>query len=380
MTSVHQPDDVRIFAKECRTLAELGYEVHLVAASASSDVVRDGVHVRGVGASASSGRLVRMTRTVAEVLRTARALDADVYHLHDPELIPAGLVLARDAKRVVYDAHEDLPADILDKAWIRPRLRTPIARLAERLERFAAERFAAVVTATPSIHDRFSQYRCRAVIVSNYPVLTEFDMVAPPPGGKDRAVCFVGGISEIRGAEVMVRAMADIDATLLLAGRFQPPELRDQLAGFAGWARVVELGQIGRSEVMTTLGRSMAGLVLYAPLANHWAAQPTKVYEYMAAGLPVVASDFPRWRAIVEAHECGLCVDPTDPVAVGRAIEWVLDHPDEAQAMGRNGRRAVERHFSWESERGKLERVYQEILHERRVRCKTCSTARGAGE
>jgi glycosyltransferase involved in cell wall biosynthesis len=361
MTSVHQPDDVRIFAKQCRTLAELGYDVHLVAALASSDAFRDGVHVRGVGAPASSGRLVRMTRTVAGVLRAA--LDADVYHLHDPELIPAGLVLTRDGKRVVYDAHEDLPADILDKAWIRRRLRTPVSRLAELLERFAAERFAAVVTATPSIHDRFSRYCCRAVIVSNYPVLAEFDVVVPPPGGKDRAVCFVGGISEIRGAGVMVCAMADIDATLLLAGRFLPPQLRDQLAGSAGWSRVIELGQIGRSEVMTTLGRSMAGLVLYAPVANHWAAQPTKVYEYMAAGLPVIASNFPRWRAIVEAHECGLCVDPTDPVAVSRAIEWVLDHPDEAQAMGRNGRRAVERHFSWESERGKLERLYREILH-----------------
>ena len=362
MTSVHQPDDVRIFAKECRTLAELGYDVHLVAASASSGV-RDGVHVHGVGAPGSSGRLVRMTRTVAEVLRTARELDADVYHLHDPELIPAGLVLARDGKRVVYDAHEDLPADILDKAWIRRPLRTPVSRLAELLERFAAERFAAVVTATPSIHDRFSRYRCRAVVVSNYPVLAEFDVVTPPPGGRDRAVCFVGGISEIRGAGVMVRAMADVDAMLLLAGRFLPPQLRDQLAGSAGWSRVVELGQIGRSEVMTTLGRSMAGLVLYAPLANHWAAQPTKVYEYMAAGLPVIASDFPRWRAIVETHACGLCVDPTDPVAVARAIEWILEHPNEAQAMGRNGRRAVQSHFSWESERGKLERLYQEILH-----------------
>jgi glycosyltransferase involved in cell wall biosynthesis len=362
MTSVHRPDDVRIFAKECRTLAALGYDVHLVAASAPSEV-RDGVHVWGVGAHASSARPVRMTRTVAEILRAARALDADVYHLHDPELIPAGLLLSLRGKRVVYDAHEDLPADILDKPWIRPRLRALVARLAALLERFAAERFAAVVTATPSIHGRFAGYRCHAVVVSNYPVLAEFDGVTPPAGGKDRAVCFVGGITEIRGAEVMVRAMADIDATLLLAGRFQPPQLRDQLAGLAGWSQVVGLGQIGRSDVMKTLGRSMAGLVLYAPVANHWSAQPTKIYEYMAAGLPVIASDFPLWRAIVEAHECGLCVDPTDPIAVGRAIEWILEHPDEAQAMGANGRRAVERHFSWESERDELERLYDEILH-----------------
>jgi glycosyltransferase involved in cell wall biosynthesis len=201
------------------------------------------------------------------------------------------------------------------------------------------------------------------VVVSNYPVLAEFDDVSAPIGGKERAVCFVGGITEIRGAEVMVRAMAEIDAALLLAGRFEPPRLRDQVAALPGWSRVVELGQLGRPDVMTTLARSMAGLVLYAPVANHLAAQPTKIYEYMAAGLPVIASDFPRWRAIVEAHECGLCVDPADPIAVAGAIEWILEHPDEAQAMGRNGRLAVERHFSWESERDALESLYREILH-----------------
>ena len=141
MTTVHQPDDVRIFAKQCRTLAALGYDVHLVAASASGEVVRDGVRARG-RRPRLLGERFRMTRTVAQALRTASALDADVYHLHDPELIPAGLMLARGGKRVVYDAHEDLPADILDKAWIRPRLRTHVSRPAELLERFAAERFA----------------------------------------------------------------------------------------------------------------------------------------------------------------------------------------------------------------------------------------------
>src|SRR5204863_5562004 len=179
--------------------------------------------------------------------------------------IRAGLLLARQGKRVVYDAHEDLPADILDKPWIRPRLRVAISRAAELVERFAAERFAAVVTATPSIHARFSRYRCHAVVVSNYPVLAEFDDVIAPAEGKDRAVCFVGGITEIRGARVMVRAMDGIDATLLLAGRFVPPQLRDQLASATGWSRVVELGQPGRPDVMKTLGRSVAGLVLYAP-------------------------------------------------------------------------------------------------------------------
>ena len=91
-------------------------------------------------------------------------------------------------------------------------------------------------------------------------------------------------------------------------------------------------------------------------------AQPTKVYEYMAAGLPVIASDFPRWRAIVEDSGCGLCVDPGDAGALARAIAWILDHPQEANAMGANGRRAVETRYSWESEARTLAGLYEAVL------------------
>ena len=162
----------------------------------------------------------------------------------------------------------------------------------------------------------------------------------------------------------MVRAIAELDATLLLAGRFSPPELRDRLASCPGWERVVELGYVGRAELAATLGRSMAGLAVLAPVPTYVAAQPTKVYEYMAAGLPTIASSFPGWRAIIEDNGCGLCVDPTDPRALAEAIRWILDHPREAEAMGRNGRRAVERLFVWEPEARKLAALYEEVLRE----------------
>jgi glycosyltransferase involved in cell wall biosynthesis len=360
MTSVHKPDDPRIFAKECRTLAALGYDVHFIAPNAPGEV-RSGVRLWGVAASPSAGRAVRMTRTVAQVLRAARALDADVYHLHDPELIPAGLLLSREGKRVIYDAHEDLLDDILVKPWIRPRLRAAASRVGAGALRWAARRFAAVVVATPTIQQRFAEYGCDATVLNNFPMLGEFDGVAGR-APKERAVCYVGGITELQGARVMVRAIADVDAVLLLAGELSPVELRDDLAASPGWGRVVEHGRVGRAELVDILARSKIGLCVYAPVPGYMLGQPTKVYEYMAAGLPVIASDFPLWRTIVEDNECGLCIDGTDPGVVARSIQWLLDHPEEAATMGRNGRRAAERRYSWEPEARKLGALYEAVL------------------
>jgi glycosyltransferase involved in cell wall biosynthesis len=359
LTSVHKHNDPRIFAKECRTLAALGYDVHYVVPNAP-DEGHDGVRLWGVATDPSAGRAVRMTRTVAQVLRTARSLDADVYHLHDPELIPAGLLLAHEGRRVVYDAHEDLLDDILVKPWIRPRLRAVAARAGAGALRWAAQRFSAVVVATPTIQERFASYGCEATVVNNFPMLGEFeglDAVAD----KERAVCYVGGITELQGARVMVDAMAGIDATLHMAGGFAPG-LQEDLSGLPGWSRVEAYGRVGRAELVEILARSRVGLCLYAPVPGYVLCQPTKVYEYMAAGLPVIASDFPLWRTIVTDNDCGFCIDPTDPVLAREKIQWLLDHPDEAEAMGRNGRRAAEARYSWEPEARKLGSLYEELL------------------
>jgi glycosyltransferase involved in cell wall biosynthesis len=361
LTSAHPPDDPRIFVKECRTLARAGYDVHLVAPQAGDDV-RDGVRRWGLAARPGSNRLVRMSWTVLLAYRRARSLRAGLYHFHDPELIPIALLLARAGTPVVYDAHEDLAADILDKPWIARRLRRPLARAVGLFERAAAARFAAVVAATPAIAERFANGRGRVVTVNNFAEPGEFADLAPGAADRERAVCFVGNISEIRGIETMVRAIARTDARIVLAGRFAPADLPERLQGLPGWSQVVVRGQVGRPEVVEIMARAMAGVVLFQPLANHVRSQPTKLFEYMAAGLPVIASDFPRWREIVEGSACGLCVDPEDPVAVADAIRWIVDHPQAARKMGENGRRAALTTYTWTTEAAKLTSLYASLL------------------
>jgi glycosyltransferase involved in cell wall biosynthesis len=113
---------------------------------------------------------------------------------------------------------------------------------------------------------------------------------------------------------------------------------------------------------MATMRRSLAGLVLLHPVINYLDALPIKMFEYMSAGLPVIASDFPLWREIIEKNECGLCCDPLKPEKIAEAVQWVLDHPQEARIMGENGRRAVIEKYNWESEGKKLVKLYEDLI------------------
>jgi glycosyltransferase involved in cell wall biosynthesis len=361
MTSVHAPDDARIFAKECRTLAAAGYDVHLIAPKAD-DEVSHGVRIWGVRAPRSGHRLERMTSTVLQVYRRARSIGAELYHFHDPELMPIATLLARSGRPVIYDAHEDLAAAMLDKPWLPRRVRHPVARLAARIEPATASRLAAVVAATPAIAERFSGRGCEVVTVNNYPDLTDFEATGRPGVSKEPAVCYVGGITAIRGIDTMVDAIAKTDARLLLAGPFDPRGLADGLRASPGWGQVVSFGPVRRPQVAEIFARAMAGVVVFKPAANHLRAQPTKMFEYMSAGLPVIASNFPLWRNIVEGNACGICVDPMSPAALADAIRWILANPEEAAEMGENGRRAVRTTYNWEAEGRRLTTLYRRLL------------------
>jgi glycosyltransferase involved in cell wall biosynthesis len=110
------------------------------------------------------------------------------------------------------------------------------------------------------------------------------------------------------------------------------------------------------------MAQSVAGLVTLHPNGNYLNAQPVKLFEYMAAGIPVIASDFPLWRRIVEDAECGLLVDPLDPRAIAAAVDWLVDNPEAAQRMGESGRKAILKRYSWDVEKRRLFQFYDAIL------------------
>ena len=359
LTSVHPKTDTRILYKECKTLVDAGYDVTLIVQNDKDEVI-DGVKI--IGIEIPKNRKERMTRTVHRVYQQALECNADIYHFHDPELIPISLKLKRKGEKIIYDVHEDVPRQILSKQWIPSPLRKIISWMIERIENYAAKRFDYIVTATPYIRDRFLRINNSTIDINNFPLLSELHISNTDWNSKEKLVCYIGGIGRVRGIQEMVHAIGLTPYTMLLAGNFESSAEREIATQKDGWRQVMELGHINRTEVKEVLSRSMAGLVLFHPEPNHINAQPNKMFEYMSAGIPVIASNFPLWKEIIEGNNCGICVDPLNINEIANAINWIMDNPEQAKRMGENGRKAVETKYNWEKEGKKLLKVYEELL------------------
>ncbi len=361
LTSAHPRDDIRIFTKECRSLAAAGHELMLVVADGLGPDVRDGVRIMDVGPA--RGRFDRMFRVTRRVYAKALELEADVYHFHDPELLPVGGALRRAGKRVVFDAHEDVPKQLLGKHYLGPVAKRLLSFIFAVYERFACRRLDGIITATPNIRDKFLRINRNTIDINNFPMIGE---LAGGVGWDRKAdeVCYVGGIAAIRGIREVVSAMALTrpHIRLNLVGGFAEADVEKEVRAAPGWQQVNPLGVRDRAGVRDVLARSRAGIVTFLPVPNHVDAQPNKMFEYMSAGVPVIASHFPLWRDIIEGNQCGLCVDPLQPEQIAAAIDYLVSHPDEARRMGENGRRAVMERYNWAMEEQKLRTFYEGLL------------------
>lgn len=364
LSSAHPVGDPRIYAKECRSLYEAGYDAFMVGIGESSNPPAAPAII---GIRPSGSRLLRMTLTAAAAVRAGLRAQADVFHLHDVELIPFGLLLKLMGKRVIFDNHEFVVEDIRDKPYLSKPLRHLFAGGAALALWFADRFFDAIVVAAPAMVKTF--HNPNTVIINNY---AEWDVRGDhhvPFADRKSAVAYIGGIDEKRGIREIVDAMeivaSRMDVELILAGQFCPPELCEDMQKRPGWRHVDYRGVVRRSEVIAMLNEALAGLVIFHNTGNHRNASPNKLFEYMVAGLPVIMPDFPSWVERFGVTGACLPVDPLNPSAIAERICWLLQHRPEAEAMGRRGRESAQTCFHWNQEKEKLIALYEKITSTR---------------
>lgn len=370
ISSAHEPFATRIFHKEAKTLNKAGYDVRFIVQHDKNETV-DGVRI--IALPEPKNRFSRMFSLSKRIYKIALRQKVDAYHFHDPELLPWMLKLKKKTgAKVIYDVHEDIPRQIFSKQWLPKIVRKPTSILVNWIEKGISRKLDYVITATPDIKTNFKD--CRVVDIKNYPITLDSKFFGLYGCHKNKdyrkdycTLIYIGGLANNRGIKEIIQSLQFIDikynVRLKLAGKFSDSNFEKDVQTLKEWNRVEFLGWISPEDIVKELSKVDIGLVCLHPLRRFLTSLPIKMFEYMAAELPVIASNFPLWKEIIEENKCGLTVDPLNPKEIARAVEYLTERTEEAKKMGENGRKAVLGKYNWENESKKLLKVYEEPLN-----------------
>ena len=378
--SAHDSDDSRVFHKECRSLAQQGYEVHLIATDTNTKSYRSGnVIIHPLPPSTSRFARIRRRWIVADM---AARISADLYHVHEPELL--GPVLNRVGNTpVIFDVHESYVDVLGQREWI-PRPLRPLAQaLWQRLEVGLVRKCRAVIAVAEPIAERYSKIHGCVEIIRNFPNLSIEDLSIVSSHDHARACVFAGVLKKDRNLKNMVLAIGllrkrGLAVPLWLAGEWGSPQYEHEI-----WRLVAEegvkdqvhySGVLSHKDAVALESRAGIGMVTLLPIKNSLKTLPIKLFECMALGLPIIYSNnFPLMKEYIGEYPVGVSVDPESPAQIADAVELLLGNPEMARQMGQAGKRAVAEKFNWANERDRLLALYRNILDSRvsNVSCPT---------
>ena len=364
LTSVHEWNDNRIFYKECKTLAKQGYNVVLIGV-AEREMIVDGIRI--IPLPRIGNKIKRMFVNSFLILKQSIKANGNIYHFHDPELVFVGLFLRIIGKQVIYDIHENIIEVIKGRSYWSNNIKKWLPLIAGIIEKWSAQFFHLIIAG-----DYLDKRYPRSIKILNYPELMTKQTIFKENEKikKDvKGLVYTGFIAERRGALIYATIAKQFpDLPVYLIGECRPLSLFKRLKKIAGRNTKFLIEGKGRfvdPKKMDSLlhsGNWLAALCIFPYSDQYLYTQPTKLFEYMAYGIPVICSNFPAWEQLLVKNRCGISVDPADSIQIADKINWLISNPDDANRMGKRGREAFLDRYNWEIESKKLIKLYNDIL------------------
>ena len=359
LTSAHRWNDIRIFQKECKSLAQSGYEVHLVVpVDELENLNQDGVTIHPV--RLPNGRKDRFLNLSKDILKIASAIDADIYQFHDPELLLAGYKLKRLGKYVVYDSHEDTPADILDRPWVPKLLRPIVSFLYGYFEKWISSRLDGVIGVSEELTAKFNH--SNATTIKNYPIINEVIEAEKKHSNLPHYGIYIGSLSRVRGIKEIIQSLEYMptDYSLVIAGKFDNAEFEIECVSLPQWKRVHYLGFIPSYEAYSWLKGAEVGYTVLYPTNGHIYSLPIKNFEYMAAKVPVLMTDIHLWRQTFENN--AWYVSSIDPKTIASSAKEILANDEMRNEKTACAYNLILNEMNWEIESKKLVNYYEKLV------------------
>jgi len=363
ITTVHDPNDTRIYHRQIASLVKHGFNIIYCC----KEIPKTELGVKIILLQQFGNKILRILLSPLGAFFTALKLkEAQVFHLHDPELIITGLLLKLFGKKVVFDLHEDVPSQILTKNWIAPFLRRFVSRLYSRLESFSLKWFDLVITVTQPIVDRLKANGIQKIsMVRNFPIKNELvSSEWKAMATRNYDAVDLGEASVPRGLKIMVEAVLESEKiqSLLIMGRLNPEDFLQNYKTHKNFSRINYVGTKNRKEVAQLLNDSKIGIVPLPGNPNNLVGYPTKLFEYMSCSLPVIASDLPLIKEINDVAHCALLYSSESSLELKKRLDELIDDADLLDELGKNGRLAIDSVYSWEAEEKQLFELYESLL------------------
>lgn len=370
LAAKHKLNDMRVFEKECKGLASNGFDVTLIGfgdhehSDVECGVKRIWLH------SPIKNNLEILTKRNRLLLKKALEENAEVYHLHEPELFPIGLKLKKAGKKVIFDSHEFYGWQLKDNIHKIKIIHVPgwmmkiIGGIYMQYEKYVCKRLDAVVQVCTLHGKDYFKNRCkRTVFIKNMPEVQDYTSSATARDKKADTIAMIGGLTASRGITQLVQASAKAKARLVLAGNFFPVTYEKTLKSLPEFHAVDYRGFLDKKGMIDVLNECFIGAstILHVGQYDQIDTLPTKVYDYMAMEMPVILSDTDHAKEMNDKYHFGICVNPSDVDDIANAIQYLCGHPEEAIEMGKNGRKAILEAFNWKNEESKLVNLYRQL-------------------